>query len=230
MYTPVPPRNPPNQTRSRERLTRVLDAADEVLAEDGVHAFTTTRIALVADLPIGSIYRFFPDKDAIVEALAVRYWSDFEDLVAGMADVDRRSPLADPTGEVIDVLAAGFRAHRGFLALWFGGLRSERVRDATRPARSGIATSIARILANHWPEADTAQCITVAEMVVLAGDGLLREAFRRDERGDATVLTEGKVMLDAYIAARLASAAGERASGAGEPASGILSPQGEATQ
>jgi AcrR family transcriptional regulator len=208
MHTPLPPRNPPNQTRSRERLIRVLDAADEVLAEDGVQAFTTTRIALIADLPIGSIYRFYPDKDAIVEALAVRYWSDFEDLVAGMAEVDRQSPLADPTAEVIDVLATGFRAHPGFLALWYGGLRSERVRDATRPARTGIATSIARILTHHWPQADPGTCITVAEMVVLAGDGLLREAFRRDERGDSTVLEEGKLMLDSYIEARLGGGAG----------------------
>ena len=40
-------------------------------------------------------------------------------------------------------------------------------------------------------------------MTVLAGDGLLREAFRRDRRGDASVLAESKVMLRAYIAVRL---------------------------
>jgi hypothetical protein len=40
-------------------------------------------------------------------------------------------------------------------------------------------------------------------MVVLAGDGLLREAFRVDPAGDAELLAESKLMLDAYIAARL---------------------------
>jgi hypothetical protein len=40
-------------------------------------------------------------------------------------------------------------------------------------------------------------------MVVLAGDGLLREAFRRDQEGDARLLWEAKLMLDAYIDARL---------------------------
>jgi hypothetical protein len=40
-------------------------------------------------------------------------------------------------------------------------------------------------------------------MVVLAGDGLLREAFRRDRDGDSRVLGEGKLMLDAYLDARL---------------------------
>jgi AcrR family transcriptional regulator len=196
-------RNSPTQARSRERLRRVLDAADEVLARDGAEAFTTTRVAAEAGVPIGSIYRFFPDKQAIVEALALRYWSDFEDLVAGIVQSDATDPLPDPGAAVLDVLAAGFRARPGFLALWYGGLRSEQVRDVTRPTREAIARSIQRLLAHHWPHASKRARARTAEMVVLAGDGLLREAFRRDLRGDATVLSEGKVMLDAYVAARL---------------------------
>jgi AcrR family transcriptional regulator len=196
-------RNAPIQARSRERLRRVLDAADEVIAQEGAGAFTTTRVAAQAGVPIGSVYRFFSDKEAIVEALAVRYWSDFEDLVAGMAEADEAQPLDDPVGAVLDVLVAGFRARPGFLGLWFGGLRTERMRDATRPTREAIAKSIERILARHWPAAPRGDRARAAEMAVLAGDGLLREAFRRDRRGDAAVLAESKAMLRAYIAQRL---------------------------
>lgn len=204
----VPPspdrlRNAPRQARSRERLRRVLDAADEVLAREGAGVFTTTRVAALAGVSIGSVYRFFPDKAAIVEALAVRYWSDFEDLVAGVAEADEAQPLDDPVGAVVDVLVAGFRARPGFLGLWFGGLRTERVRDATRPTRTAIARSIERILARHWPDASRRTRTRVAEMAVLAGDGLLREAFRRDRQGDAAVLAESKAMLRAYLAERL---------------------------
>jgi AcrR family transcriptional regulator len=181
----------------------VLDAADAVLATEGAEAFTTTRVAEVAGVPIGSVYRFFPDKQAIVEALAVRYWSDFEDLVLGAAEADELDPLADAGTFVIDILAAGFRARPGFLALWYGGLRSEAVRDATRPTRQAIAGSIERILARHWPEASVELRATAAQMVVLAGDGMLREAFRRDRAGDAALLEESKLMLRAYLEARL---------------------------
>jgi AcrR family transcriptional regulator len=196
-------RNAPIQARSRERLRRVLDAADEALAADGAGAFTTTRVAARAGVPIGSVYRFFPDKEAIVEALAMRYWSDFEDLVAGVAEADQAAPLDDPVGAVLDVLVAGFLARPGFLALWFGGLRTEAVRDTTRPTRTAIAVSIERILGRHWPDAARMTRAKVAEMTVLAGDGLLREAFRRDRRGDALVLAESKLMLRAYIVERL---------------------------
>jgi AcrR family transcriptional regulator len=204
---PQPPehklRNAPTQARSRERLRRVLDAADDVLAIEGAAAFTTTRVAEAAGVPIGSVYRFFPDKEAIVEALATRYWSDFEDLVAGAAEADELEPFADPGAFVIDTLAAGFRARPGFLALWFGGLRTEAVRDATRPTRQAIGASIERILARHWPGAGPEAVSTAAQMVVLAGDGLLREAFRRDRAGDEALLEESKRMLRSYLAARL---------------------------
>jgi AcrR family transcriptional regulator len=196
----------PTQARSRERLRRVLDAADDVLISEGATAFTTNRIAQAAGVPVGSVYRYFPDKQAIVTALAVRYWSDFEDLVAAAAEADELEALSDPGAVVLDALAAGFRARPGFLALWYGGLRTEQVRDATRPTRSAIGRSIERILAVHWPAAEPDARATAAAMVVLAGDGLLREAFRLDPSGDERVLSESKRMLDAYIVARLGPA------------------------
>jgi len=190
-------RNVPTQARSRTRLLRVLDAADELLASEGAGAFTTTRIAQAAGIPVGSVYRYFPDKDAIVVALALRYWSDFEDLVAAAAEADELEALEDPGGVVVDALAAGFRARPGFLALWYGGLRTEQVRDATRPTRSAIGFSVLRILANHWPDALADARATAAR------DGLLREAFRADPGGDPRLLAESKAMINAYLASRL---------------------------
>jgi AcrR family transcriptional regulator len=199
-------RNVPIQARSRERLRRVLDAADEVLARDGADAFTTTRIAQVAGVPVGSVYRYFPDKEAIVEALATRYWSEFADLVASAAARDEESPLPDPAGGVLEALAAGFRGRPGFLALWYGGLRTERIRDATRPTREAIAASVQRILTVHWPQAPARDRAAAARMVVVAGDGLLREAFRASRRGDVQLLAESRLMLDAYVRVRLGDA------------------------
>src|SRR5947209_12552074 len=160
-------RHAPVQARSRERLQRILDAADELLARGGADAFTTTRIAEAAGLPVGSVYRFFSDKEKVVEAMAVRYWSDFVDLVDAAAELDERTPLEDPGAVVLETLAAGFRARPGFLALWYGGLRSERIRDVTRPARTAIAAAIERILAVHWPQATPGSRATAAGMVVL---------------------------------------------------------------
>ncbi|MCW3064376.1 MAG: TetR family transcriptional regulator [Solirubrobacterales bacterium] len=201
--TPDRLRRLPQQERSRQKLRRVLDAAEEVLAREGAGAFTTVRVAEAAGISVGSLYRYFPDKEAIVEALAVRYWSDFEDLASAVAAADERDRLEEPMQAIIETLAVGFRAHPGFLALWYGGLRTERVRNATRPARVAFARTLERMLEARWPNSDEAQREIVSRVVVLIGDGLLREAFRIDPEGDPIVIDECHRALEAYIAARL---------------------------
>jgi AcrR family transcriptional regulator len=196
-------RRAPLQARSRDRVARFLDAADALLAEEGASALSTVRVAEAAGASIGTLYHWFPDKEAIIEALALRYW----DELAGILDAVTHDPepelVEDPVSRVIDSLADGFRARPGFLALWFGGLRSERVRDATRPGRARAQRSIQRLLAVTHPAAALAERETVARMVVLIGDGLLREAFRLDRNGDPTVLAEGRHALRAYTDSRL---------------------------
>ena len=199
-------RRVPQQTRSRDKLRRVLDAADALLAAEGERALVTTRVAEAAGVSVGSLYAYFSDKEAIAEALALRYWSQIEARIASVVEAGERAPHDDPTAALLDAVAGGFRDSAGFRALWFGALRTERLRDVTRPARTTIGALVDRLLAVHWPQADPARRATVARMVVLAGDGLLREAFRLHPDGDATVLEEGRLMLDAYINARLGEA------------------------
>ena len=195
-------RRMPQQPRSLKRVLGVLEVADRLLAAEGADALTTTRIAEAAGISVGSLYQYFPDRETIVEALAIAYWSDLLDLVEGVAEADEREAMGGPADAVLDALAAGIRARPGFRALWFGGLRTERVRDVTRPGRVQVGRAVGRILAARWP-ASAEQLATVARMVVLAGDGLLREAFRLDPHGDETVLAESKRMLNAYISAAL---------------------------
>jgi AcrR family transcriptional regulator len=196
-------RRVPQQDRSRDKVRRVLDAADELLAREGAAALVTTRVAEQAGIAVGSVYSYFPDKEAIAEALALRYWSSVTDSIAAVAEADVRKPLADPVAVVLYTVAAGFRGSAGFRALWFSPLRSDRVRDATRALRTEAGASVERLLAVHWPHAAAGERLIAARMLVLAGDGLLREAFRLDPEGDSTVLDEGYAMLAAYLAARL---------------------------
>src|SRR4051812_30931868 len=122
-------RRAPLQARSRDRVAGFLDAADSLLAEDGAAALSTVRVAEAAGASIGTLYHWFPDKEAIIEALALRYWDELAVILDGVTQSIECARVEDPVSQVIDSLADGFRARPGFLALWFGGLRSERVRD-----------------------------------------------------------------------------------------------------
>lgn len=66
-------RNSPQQERSQKRMELILDAAAAVFTEVGYSAATTNEIARRANTSIGSLYRFFPDKLSLFEALSVRY-------------------------------------------------------------------------------------------------------------------------------------------------------------
>ena len=147
------------------------------------------------------VYRYFPDKEAIVEALALQLLERLRGPGGGRRRGGRgRSVSTIPARPCIDALAAGFRAHPGFLTLWYGGLRTERVRAVTRPTRSAIAASVARILRVHWPRTPRAGTATRGADGRLTGDGLLREAFRSDPpRRRGVCSSESKVMIDAYL-------------------------------
>jgi len=198
-----PLRRAPTRPRGQDTVDRLLASADRLLAREGAAALSTTRVAEVAGMSVGTVYNWFPDKQSIAEALALDYWRELADLLAGVADAAQHGTLDDPVGAGLDALAAGFRARPGFLALWFGGLRTERLRDVTRPYRDEVSASVERTLAVSHPRAAPQLRQTVARMVVLLGDGILREAFRLDRAGDASLLAEGAVALSAYVASRL---------------------------
>lgn len=66
---PKEPRRTPTQRRSRETVAVILEAAARILAQEGADALTTNHIAEVAGVSVGSLYRYFPDRDSLVAAL-----------------------------------------------------------------------------------------------------------------------------------------------------------------
>ena len=125
------------------------------------------------------------------------------ELVAAIADRAEAGELTDPIGEAFAALAGGFRARPGFLALWFGELRTAQLREATRPSRERVAGSVRRILEVTHPASDAELRPIVARVVTLLGDGVLREAFRVDRDGDPLLLAEGTHALRVYVTERL---------------------------
>lgn len=61
----------PQQSRSQQRVVQILEAAVRVFSEVGYEAASTTAIAKQAKTSVGSLYRFFPDKAVILQALGM---------------------------------------------------------------------------------------------------------------------------------------------------------------
>ena len=66
------PRKTPVQARSQATVDTILDAAARVLVRDGYGAFTTNRVAARAGVSVGSLYQYFPNKEALLAKLKAR--------------------------------------------------------------------------------------------------------------------------------------------------------------
>ncbi|MCA9533836.1 MAG: TetR/AcrR family transcriptional regulator [Myxococcales bacterium] len=80
---PLTPRRKPQQARSRELVRAIAMACERILAEEGAEALTTNRIAEVAGVNIGSLYRYFPNKEAVIAEV---YELQLQDLAAQYED------------------------------------------------------------------------------------------------------------------------------------------------
>lgn len=80
-------RREPIQGRSRETFRRILEAATELIHANGSDALKLTDVAVKAGVPIGSVYRYFPNKRAILAKLAQRYFEQFhKELLRSVQD------------------------------------------------------------------------------------------------------------------------------------------------
>ncbi|MFD0686122.1 TetR/AcrR family transcriptional regulator [Actinomadura fibrosa] len=86
------PRRTPRQERSRRTVERILAAATRVLSERGYDGASTNRIAEAAGISNGSLYQYFPNKDAIVVAVLDR----FADRLADRLGAQIESTMAEP--------------------------------------------------------------------------------------------------------------------------------------
>jgi AcrR family transcriptional regulator len=102
------PRKSPTQDRARATVDAILDATARLLVKDGFDRTTTNRIAEAAGVSIGSLYQYFPSKEALVAALQARHADEMRaQTTAELARV-RPLPLADAVRSMIELM---LRAH-----------------------------------------------------------------------------------------------------------------------
>lgn len=154
-------RRRPVQGRSRQTVTRILDAAAHVFAERG-YAATTNQVAEHAGLSIGSLYQYFRDKDELLVALHGRHLDDIRSRIlhgrpAG-ADGDPWVPwlLGQLTAAASSPEAA---------VLWSVSRGMPRMRDQVSSLVDELATEAASRLGLRSPLAGRAVVVTALALV-----------------------------------------------------------------
>jgi len=195
-----PFRRIPQQARGQQRIERLLDAAEQVFAEVGYDAATTNAIAARADTSIGSLYQFFPNKEAILHALAARQLRLLsETLDCELTPETAALPLGEFLDRILGAIAQFQASHVGFHPLFTGAHTSADLAHAAFDLRQAISQRIDGLLALRAPSLDARDRLLYAQVCVNTVAALLPLAQLAPADDRLRVVAEIKRLLLAYL-------------------------------
>lgn len=192
-------RNEPVQARSTARLAGLLDAAAAVIDELGYERLTTAMVAERAGASIGTVYRYFPDRIAVLQALSAR------NLERALAQVTQE--IAEPKHATwIDALSAGFGVfveaftnEPGFRSLRVGDVIDLQPNPNDRTYNSVVAETMLAALAERFDLPVTDETRFAFEVSIEISDALASRAFTFDPKGETAFLEAGRDAVYALL-------------------------------
>jgi AcrR family transcriptional regulator len=181
----------------------MLDACAELVDEVGYDGLTTTLLAERASVAIGSVYQFFPDKRAIVQALAMRNVEAYVTRVGARIKGGGVAAWPDAVDAAMDEFIDMHRTTPGFRTLHFGDVVDRYLLDEERDNDTVIAEQLGALLVEGYGLPDSPVLRLSLSIAVELGDALVKLAFRRDPDGDPAVLGEARTIVREYLTRNL---------------------------
>ncbi len=192
-------RNEPVQARSTARLAALLDAAAHVVDEIGYERLTTAMVAERAGASIGTVYRYFPDRIAVLQSLAARNAERTSARAFSELESSRHSDWVSAFSASYEVYIDAFRNEPGFASLRYGDVLDLRPFLGTPTLRSMAARSTA-ILVSRFGMVESSASSIAYESALIISDAIAADAFQRDPNGDPVVLGNGMKAVVALLA------------------------------
>jgi AcrR family transcriptional regulator len=190
-------RREPVQERSRLTVTRILDAAAALIDEAGVEAAGTRAIADRAGVGYPSLYRFFADREEILDRLLERHVADLDARVMAAESGWQITSPQDLINRELDLHIAYYEEHPSSARLWLSGRSSPTVVDHVRQRNRLLAERMrAALIAARLIPADTDPAVLL--LVVELGDRILDLAFRDRLSADPAIVRHGRTALSGY--------------------------------
>lgn len=192
-------RNEPVQARSAARLTALLDAAAHVIDKIGYERLTTAMVAEQAGASIGTVYRYFPDRIAVLQSLAARNIERTTGSTTAALMDPARQDWFTALGSVFEKIKDAYRDEPGFASLRYGDVLDLRPATAP-PAMQGFADRIFDALVERFRLDSSDAARSAFSAVIVAGDALMARAFMQDPKGDETYLLASVSVAAALMA------------------------------
>ncbi|MFB7514979.1 TetR family transcriptional regulator [Streptomyces sp. NPDC056144] len=196
-----PKQQPRRQARGERRIAQLLQAAANVFCANGYTAASTNAIAREAHVSPGTLYQYFPNKEAIAIELGERLMSEMREA-HGQAFTPRNLelPLPELLDVVVDPMIEFNCENPVFLALMHGSEVPGRIAEEHDALHASLLARVQEVIAHYAPTTPGEERARVADMtfaIFKGGLGLVLAAPEGPER-DATV-TELKNVLLRYL-------------------------------
>lgn len=194
-------RKRPTTARGQRRVTKILDAAAELIVEMGYADITTNHIANRAETSVGSLYQYFGNKDVVLEALADRYHAQLQAQLDVYFDHNADLPLPDLIASFIDGTLKFYTHNPGFEPLFFGAVKSESLEAIGQRVYMDMVGMIQRVLARHLPDHPSGALHIGAHLVITLCKLQLPHRHNLPTDARSAYVAQVKSMARAYIAA-----------------------------
>ena len=182
-------------------MAELLRAAGEVFADVGYENATTNAIAARAEVSPGTFYQFFPNKQAIAEALAIAYAAKNQALHEGVFEL---SAAELPLHDLIDRLIGSFLEFRrnapGFETLFVGSVVSRELAERVQALHLQMKQRIAEIIQMRAPHLSATMIQTAAETSLQIVKAMLPLALEGSATQRKVGERELKLVVERYLA------------------------------
>ncbi|MFJ9809931.1 TetR/AcrR family transcriptional regulator [Streptomyces sp. NPDC101158] len=189
------------QARGERRIAQLLQAAANVFCANGYTATSTNAIAREASVSPGTLYQYFPNKEAIAVELGDRLLAQMREYHGqAFTPANLALPLPRLLDAVLDPLIDFNCQNPVFLALMHGSEIPGRIAEEHDALHASLLARVGDLIGHYLPGSDAAQQSRIADMVfaiVKAGLALILAAPEGAER-DA-VVAETKTVLLRYL-------------------------------
>jgi AcrR family transcriptional regulator len=197
------PRRAPSQGRAEDTVAVLLDATELVLAERGFQASTTNVIAARAGVSIGTLYHYFPSKDALIEAVVHRMWTrEVRALEGKNGLLLGDAPIEAVVRELVGAIVALVAKQRSLYMRWYGEAPHLGQLEVGLGMAAQAVTLVRGAFAKRRAEIRPQNIDFAADLVVKTALAVVRTAARDYERELATGELEEELtqMLARYLA------------------------------
>lgn len=192
-------RHEPVQARSNARLSALLDAAAVTIDKVGYERLTTAMVAERAGASIGTVYRYFPDRIAVLQGVAARATDRFVTHIDTTVAEKNHANWWEVLEEVINDFVDAFAHTPAFASLRFGDVLDLRPHESDRTALSVVTERLAQLLANRYGMPAGSELSLHLEITFTLVDTLLARAYLFQPKGDIAYIDEARALARRHM-------------------------------